>query len=75
MLRGHLCTINRPPSRARPNEGTIDKEIRELERAIEHRKSELYFWDAHDRRSMRLGQLDDEDLNEREPHHVTVLSD
>ncbi len=75
MPRGHLCTIDRPPSRTRPNEGTIDKEMCELERAIAHRKSELAFWNAHDRRTMRLGQLHDEDLNEREPHHVTVLSD
>ena len=78
MPRGHLCTIDRPPSRARPNEGTIGKEmqqIRELERSIKHRKSEHAFWRADDRRTMRLGQLHDEDLNEREPHHVTVLSD
>ena len=75
MPRGHLCSIGRPPSRARPNEGTIDKEMRELEWAHTHRRSERAFWDAHDRRTMRLGQFHDEDLNEQEPHHVIVLSD
>ena len=75
MPRGHLCTIDSHPSRARPKEGTIEKEIRELEQATAHRKSELAFWNAHDRKTTRLGQLHDGALNEREPHHVTVLSD